>query len=103
MLLTMAKGEGQLQTLTNIQIETSDLELVTHQSYYLPFNSESCISEKEIDMFVENPRLLLQACTMHFNKFLFSREGKETNIVESMFFSEEAFDLIWEFSKQIFI
>ena len=34
---------------------------------------------------------------------LLCREGKETNIVERMFFSEEAFDLIWEFSKQIFI
>lgn len=101
MLLMTGKGKEQLQLLANIQIETSDFEWVTNHSYSFPINTK-CISKKEIDMLVSNPRLLLQACTMHFNSFIYNIEGKETNIVERMFFSKDEIELIWELIKQIF-
>lgn len=102
MLLPMEKDKGLLQILDNIQIEASDFEWFAHQSYPLPVNSETCISETEVRLFSEHPRLLLQICTMHFHKFLYHRTAGGTSIVERMFFSEDEIDSVWGLSKQVF-
>lgn len=102
MLRLMEKDKELLQILTNIQIETSDFMQIDCYNQLLSSESKNFISEYDIDLFIQHPRFLLQACNMHFNEFICCQEGRATNIVERTFYSPKEINCIWDSCRFFF-